>query len=95
MGEKDNFGSGFLLGTIIGGVVGGVLGAIASKKVNDMGKHNNDSTLNSEDKGFLNNRENVETARLSLEEKINQLNHAIDDVRVTLIKNSELETENN
>ncbi|MBE9223387.1 hypothetical protein IQ215_11830 [Cyanobacterium stanieri LEGE 03274] len=90
MSEKDNFGSGFLLGTIIGGVVGGVIGAIASKKVNEMGQNNADSDLNYRDHNFLNNTENIETARLSLEEKINQLNHAIEDVRVTLVNNSEL-----
>ncbi|MGY6530254.1 MAG: hypothetical protein ACXITR_10030 [Cyanobacterium sp.] len=95
MSEKDNFGSGFLLGTIIGGIVGGVIGAIASKKVNDMGQNDSDTDLNSLDNGFLNNRENIETARLSLEEKINQLNHAIEDVRVTLVKNSELEKDSN
>lgn len=94
MSEKDNFAGGFLLGTIIGGVVGGVIGAIASKKVGQLGQ-NTDNDPNFNSNGFLNNNENIETARMSLEEKINQLNHAIDDVRVTLIKNSELEAERN
>lgn len=94
MSEKDNFAGGFLLGTIIGGVVGGVIGAIASRKVNQLG-HNTDSDSDFNSNGFPKNNENIETARLSLEEKINQLNHAIDDVRVTLIKNSELEAEGN
>jgi len=88
MSEKDNFGSGFLLGTIIGGVVGGVIGAIATKKASEMGDN---AKSNSEKNIYVNSQENIENSRLSLEEKINQLNHAIDDVRVTLTRNSEVE----
>jgi len=88
MSEKDNFGSGFLLGTIVGGVVGGVIGAIASKKVNEMGDN---SKSKSEKNIYIDSEEDIENSRLSLEEKINQLNHAIDDVRVTLTRNSEID----
>lgn len=87
MSEKDNFGSGFLLGTIIGGVVGGIIGTVIANKNND-NKSNYEDELPTKSRRYstIDDEEEIENGRLSLEEKINQLNHAIDDVRVTLLK---------
>jgi len=88
MNEKDGFGSGFVIGTLVGGVVGGVIGAIAAsrqKQANSEGTGESPSQLNSD--------ESMESARRSLEDKISQLNLAIDDVRDQLggVKSKEKE----
>jgi gas vesicle protein len=90
MSEKDNFGGGFLLGTIVGGIVGGIIGTVIANKNND-NKNNSDDELPIKNRRYsmIDDEEEMENGRLSLEEKINQLNHAIDDVRVTLLKNTE------
>lgn len=91
MSEKDNFGSGFILGTIIGGVVGGVIGTVIANKNNDK-KNNWDDEMNVKTPKYSPfNDEQMEETRMSLEEKINQLNHAIDEVKVSLIRNAEKE----
>lgn len=88
MSEKDNFAGGFLLGTLVGGVLGGVIGTVlATRNNNSGGETDSNSFLKSSKKSSLTYQEGIEDTRLGLEEKINQLNHAIDDVRVTLLKN--------
>jgi gas vesicle protein len=88
MSEKDNFAGGFLLGTLVGGILGGIIGTVLAGKNNSSSEGNeSDSFLKSPSKSSFNYPESIEATRLSLEEKINQLNHAIDDVRVTLLKN--------
>ena len=86
MSQKDNFAGGFLLGTLVGGVVGGVLGAvIASRQEDDyLGGEEKKSLLKSSKQPKLNTEEGMEMARHSLEDKIAQLNLAIDDVRQRL-----------
>jgi len=79
MSERDGFSSGFLLGTFFGGVIGGVIGAITASR--RQGKTGNPGEENSPE---LENGESIESARRSLEEQINQLNLAIDDVRQQL-----------
>ncbi|MBL1210389.1 hypothetical protein [Geminocystis sp. GBBB08] len=90
MSEKDNFGGGFLLGSIIGGIVGGIIGTVIANKNNE-NKSNYDNQLPRKTRGYsiIDDGEEIEDRRLSLEEKINQLNNAIDDIRVTLLKNTE------
>jgi gas vesicle protein len=88
MSEKDNFAGGFLLGTLVGGVVGGVIGAfLASNNSSSSEENESNSFLKSTPKSSLNYPEKSEDSRLGLEEKINLLNNAIDDVRLTLLKN--------
>lgn len=90
MSDKDNFGTGFLLGTVIGGVVGGVIGTIIANQTKDKTrKIEGESNFKINSHSSFDNNEEIENARLSLEDKINQLNHAIDDVRVTLMKNTD------
>lgn len=90
MSEKDNFGGGFILGTIIGGVVGGIIGTVIANKNNENKSNSeNNSPIKSRRYSMIDDEEEIENERLSLEEKINQLNNAIDDVRVSLLKNTE------
>ncbi|MCT7950243.1 hypothetical protein NG798_10630 [Ancylothrix sp. C2] len=87
MSNKDGFAGGFIAGAVFGGVVGGVLGVLLSRR----------AEAGSGDEARLNARmerqamrgknrqlkedNNMESARRSLEDKIAQLNDAIDDVR--------------
>jgi gas vesicle protein len=88
MSDRSNFLGGFILGTIVGGVVGGIAGSLAASRLGA-----------DEDEGFkldsakkprqrkplsLSTEENMEIARQGLEDKIAQLNDAIDDVRQQL-----------
>lgn len=93
MSQQDNFSTGFLLGAVVGGVVGGVLGSILVKRLPDdeVTVEKNDrlpdvkpakrplrsAPVTQQEQESANS----ETARRSLEDKIAQLNDAIDDVR--------------
>ena len=95
MSQQDNFSTGFILGAVLGGVVGGVLGSILVRRLPDDGitVDKNDrlpdvkptavkrplrsAPMNPEERASASS----ETARRSLEDKIAQLNDAIDDVR--------------
>ena len=79
MSERDGFGTGFFIGTVVGGVIGGVIGAIAASRQKASG-----SELTPEQASPLESDEDMESARRSLEDKISQLNLAIDDVREQL-----------
>ncbi|MEL6928178.1 MAG: hypothetical protein AAFO95_06065 [Cyanobacteria bacterium J06600_6] len=81
MGQQNGFGSGFILGSIVGGVVGGVLGTILSTQKEKQLSEAQKSELQSSRIGTLNTEESIELARHSLEDKIAQLNLAIDDVK--------------
>ncbi len=94
MSQRDNFAGGFLLGAVFGSVVGGVLGALlAPKALNALASEDslnaNQTAMNSDKakrrslKG-TNGQPDMEAARHSLEDKIAQLNDAIDDVRQQL-----------
>jgi hypothetical protein len=93
MSQQDNFSGGFLLGTIVGGVVGGVLGALlVSQRQEEMSEESLLKKAGAPDlkpKGKKrplrgSSEQNIELARRSLEDKIAQLNDAIDDVRQQL-----------
>ena len=83
MSQQNNFGSGFILGSILGGVVGGVLGTILTSR-QEQQTDQEDSRLKNGSRISLNSEESIELARHGLEEKIAQLNLAIDDVRQQL-----------
>jgi gas vesicle protein len=92
MSQQDNFSGGFLLGAIVGGVVGGVLGALLTSQ--RLEETSEEALLRKADapevkaKGkkrpLGSTEQNIELARRSLEDKIAQLNDAIDDVRQQL-----------
>ncbi|NJL87772.1 MAG: hypothetical protein HC886_20150 [Leptolyngbyaceae cyanobacterium SM1_1_3] len=89
MSQQDNFAAGFVTGAFLGGIVGGVLGAIVSSRLQ----------REAEDELILSSvpdpatepstrltEARMELARQGLEDKIAQLNEAIDDVRQQLGK---------
>jgi hypothetical protein len=89
MSNRDGFGSGFWLGTLFGGVVGGVIGAtIANQRANRFEDATDSGLLSGElgEKRPLKSRrlrtgDRMEIARRSLDDKISDLNSAIDAVR--------------
>ncbi|NEO97773.1 MAG: hypothetical protein F6K58_03505 [Symploca sp. SIO2E9] len=96
MSERDGFTGGFLAGAVVGGLVGGLIGALVSSAGRDSEQQEQEgSWFNSsldktkvirEGRGHLQAQESIEAARHSLEDKIAQLNTAIDDVRQQLGK---------
>ncbi|WP_008317948.1 hypothetical protein [Leptolyngbya sp. PCC 6406] len=87
MSQQDNFGSGFLLGTLFGGIVGGLVGAVVASRLNREASDDDRGELppgRSEADLLSPSEEEMELARRGLEDKIAQLNSAIDDVRQRL-----------
>ena len=84
MSQQNGFGSGFVLGSLIGGVVGGVLGTILATRQDKQVSNPDDDRLPNKSEISLSSDESIELARHGLEEKIAQLNLAIDDVRQQL-----------
>lgn len=84
MSQQDGFGSGFILGSIIGGVVGGLLGATLANRNEKTELNQEESLLKTNSEKFFESDERIELARHGLEDKIAQLNLAIDDVRQQL-----------
>ncbi len=92
MSNRDGFSGGFWLGTIVGGVVGGIVGAsIASQRANRFDADSQNSRLSDErgDKRPLKSSrsrklDRMEMARRSLDDKISDLNNAIDSVRSSI-----------
>lgn len=93
MNQRDHFSGGFVLGAIVGGIVGGILGAVvASRQLSTDSEEAllpGNRTDRREGKKKAQplkalNEQNIEAARRSLEDKIAQLNEAIDDVRQQL-----------
>ena len=95
MSQRDNFLGGFLLGTLVGGTVGGVLGVVLATRRSKAIEDKSYSFLNNGNpENILDTETNIELARRRLEDKIAQLNGAIDDVRHQLanVDNLSLET---
>lgn len=90
MSQQGNFLGGFLLGTVVGGVVGGVIGTLAAARLAQTDTQKLDSSkteVKTAKKRPLKasaSDQNMEGARRGLEDKIAQLNEAIDDVRQQL-----------
>ena len=85
MSQKDGFGSGFVVGSIVGGLVGGLLGGLlVSSRDKQDSQEKNKSLAEGEQAVKFTTEESIEVARHSLEDKIAQLNLAIDDVRQQL-----------
>lgn len=81
MSQNDGFGSGFFAGAIVGGLVGGLLGVLASSRLNKEKDEEPPFLKSGKSEAKLGTEESIEGARRSLEDKIAQLNLAIDDVR--------------
>lgn len=86
MSQQDNFASGFITGALLGGVVGGVIGALAASRLSSSGGRESSRLRFRDEEDFIDaaddlTEESMEQARRGLEDKIAQLNEAIDDVR--------------
>ena len=84
MSEQNSFGNGFVLGSILGGVIGGVLGTLLASRQENKSLAEERSLIEAGTQPKFTTEENIEVARHSLEDKIAQLNLAIDDVRQQL-----------
>ena len=84
MSQQDGFGSGFVIGSIVGGVIGGVLGTLLASRQDNKSRAEEQSLIEAGTQTQFNSEERIEVARHSLEDKIAQLNLAIDDVRQQL-----------
>lgn len=86
MSQKNGFGNGFILGSIVGGVIGGVLGTLLANKSEQRSSMENryQDSLEASTEVRFDTEESIEMARHGLEDKIAQLNLAIDDVRQQL-----------
>lgn len=85
MSNRDGFTGGFIAGALFGGIVGGILGTLlTSNRLQESLPA--DETLNKGKKRNLKapTEQSIEMARRGLEDKIAQLNEAIDDVREQL-----------
>jgi len=87
MNQRDGFSSGFAIGSLLGGIIGGVLGAVVATRVKQKADAVPETLpMVNPPTDSLESRspEKILAARRSLEEKISQLNSAIDDVRQQL-----------
>lgn len=87
MSQQGNFLGGFLLGTVVGGVVGGVVGTLAASRLAQAEAKPDieaKSAKKRQLKASTSTGQDIELARRGLEDKIAQLNDAIDDVRQQL-----------
>jgi hypothetical protein len=92
MSNRGGFSGGFWLGTLVGGVVGGIVGAsIARERLNRIDDETEGGRLSGEsnDKRPLKSSrsrrvDRMEIARRSLDDKISDLNNAIDSVRSSI-----------
>ncbi len=80
MSQQDGFAGGFLLGALVGGAMGGVVGALiasrfSSTKPSQRLEDSEDPALEAQPEQAM------EVARQNLEDKIAQLNDAIEAVR--------------
>jgi hypothetical protein len=84
--SQGNFFGGFILGTVVGGVVGGVMGVLVSSRLSQTEELEADGIKAEKKKRNLKapTEQTIEGARRGLEDRIAQLNDAIDDVRQQL-----------
>jgi gas vesicle protein len=99
MSQQGSFLGGFLLGTVVGGVVGGVVGTLAASRLSQSAAKLESSKPEAKTAKKRQLKavpeQNIEVARRGLEDKIAQLNEAIDDVRQQLgtVNGSEINRE--
>ncbi len=92
MSQQGNFVGGFLLGAIVGGAVGGVVGVLVTSRLSQAEPSDaiaklDSKRLDGKDKKRqikATTEQGMEVARRGLEDKIAQLNEAIDDVQQQL-----------
>ena len=87
MSNREGFTGGFIAGAAVGGLVGAVLGTVLSRRAAEalLSEPSEPKTRKiRQRKATQLEADGMEVARLSLEDKIAQLNQAIDDVRLQL-----------
>jgi gas vesicle protein len=84
MSQKDGFSSGFFLGSIIGGLVGGTIGVLLANRQQEGDEPEVLRRVKARTQGKSTEAQSIEFARQSLEDKIADLNGAIDEVRSSL-----------
>ncbi|MBW4659163.1 MAG: hypothetical protein KME15_10845 [Drouetiella hepatica Uher 2000/2452] len=90
MSQQSNFFGGFFLGAIVGGVVGGVVGVVVTSRLSQAENPGAESFPRIDPRTGkkrplkASTEQGIEVARRGLEDKIAQLNDAIDDVRQQL-----------
>jgi gas vesicle protein len=84
MSQKDGFSSGFFLGSIIGGLVGGTIGVLLANRQQEGDEPEVLRRVKARTQGKSTEAQSIESARQSLEDKIADLNGAIDEVRSSL-----------
>lgn len=90
MSDRDNFTGGLIAGAVVGGLVGGAIGFLLGSGRSQAASSDENGTLPESKLNKLIRRklkgeeEKIESARRTLEEKIAQLNEAIDEVRFQL-----------
>lgn len=89
MSQNNGFAGGFFLGAFVGGLIGGVVGTAIANRSLSGNEGENSSFLSSGQPLKLDTEEGIELARRRLEDKIAQLNLAIDDVRQQLSSGDE------
>lgn len=86
--SQNNFAGGFVAGAFVGGIVGGIVGVLASNRL----RHDETDTFaqisddNRRHFEGASTEEKMEIARRGLEDKISQLNMAIEDARLQMGK---------
>lgn len=86
--SQNNFAGGFIAGTFVGGIIGGIVGVLASNRLradetDTFAPMSEDNRRHFE---AASNEEKMEIARRGLEDKISQLNMAIEDARLQMGK---------
>lgn len=86
MSNRDGFTGGFIAGALFGGVVGGILGTLLASNRSQEALPSGENASDKDKKRMLKapTEQSIEAARRGLEDKIAQLNDAIDDVREQL-----------
>src|SRR4028118_965280 len=86
MSNREGFTGGFIAGAAVGGLVGAVLGTVLSRRAEALLSEPSEAKTRKirQRKASQLEADSMEVARLSLEDKIAQLNQAIDDVRLQL-----------
>ncbi len=84
MSQRDSFSTGFLLGSLVGGLVGGTIGAVLASRQLNGEEPEVLRRIKARAQNGLPDGEIMESARQSLENKIADLNGAIEQVRSSL-----------
>jgi hypothetical protein len=84
MSQRDGFSTGFLLGSLVGGLVGGTIGAVLASRQLNGEEPEVLRRIKARTQNGLPNNDLMESAQQSLENKIADLNGAIEQVRSSL-----------